>query len=103
MPKGYDSDGNRISGKGKRSSRQYNFDTASEFDLSILTKADLSELYDLVLSEGGALRFGLTLDKGALAVGIYGLGDPVTKYCRTADEFTDLLGKVYKAFKGIEE
>jgi len=103
MPKGYDSDGNRISGKGKRPTRQYNFDTASEFDLSILTKADMAELWDLVLSEGGALRFGLTLDKGALAVGVYGLGEPFTKYCRSADEFETLMGKIFKAFKGIEE
>jgi len=101
MPKGYDSNGNKMS---KAGTRKLTLRTkSSNFDTSLLAGAEVQEVLAFVLQEGGALRFGLTQDGGALALGIYGLGDPQTKYVRSADELTELLQAIYLSFKeGVE-
>lgn len=105
MPRGYDSNGNRTSGgKSYRKPRQFEFERSSEpFDVSLLQQAFVWETLELVLSEGGALRFGLSQDKGAFGLGVYGMGDTVTKYARSAEEFEKLFAAVYSAFKGSDD
>lgn len=102
MPKGYDSNGNRMGGDKRKRTLKLNTER-SEFDTRLVMRQNVFELVEFVLQEGGALRFGLTMDKGALALGIYGLGEPQTKYVRTEAEFDELLDAVYHGFKGDEE
>lgn len=89
--------------KGKRADRKIELQTGSDFNLSYITAESLLPTLEIVLSEGGALRLGLTRDGGALAVGIYGYGDPQTKYARTETEYLAIMEAVYKAFKGTAE
>lgn len=102
MPKGYDSNMNRVGGTGRKRTLKMRTER-SEFDTELLNTPTVLEVLKFVLQEGGALRFGLTMDKGALALGIYGLGEPQTKYVRTQEEFDELLDAVYHGFKGDVE
>lgn len=102
MPRGYDSDGNRT-GKGAPKRKLTLNTQRSEFNTDLLKAPQVLEVILFVMQEGGALRFGLTMDKGALALGIYGLGEPTTKYVRTQEELEELLDAVYHGFKGDVE
>lgn len=102
MPKGYDSNMNKLPGGGVKRSLQLS--TKSEdFNIELLKCDEFWAALDLCLAEGGALRFGLSRDKGALGVGIYGLDDKQTKYVRTRDELLELLEAIYRGFKGSNE
>lgn len=48
---------------------------------------------------GGALRLGYTRDGGAYAVGVYGDGDPFTKYCPPGDEIESLLRRLIETYE----
>lgn len=43
---------------------------------------------------GGAIRFGLTRDGGAYAIGVYGEGDPYTEYFHDPTECEDFLREI---------
>lgn len=104
MPRGYDSDGNRISGRGgKRPPRKFEVNIQrDEFDTELLKAGYVWETLDFVLQEGGALRFGLTRDGGAFALGVYGGDKPTTLYARTEEELKIMFETVYEAFKGSD-
>lgn len=105
MPRGYDSDGNRAGSKsGGRKARKFELDLRrEEFDVRLLRADYVWETLDLVLQEGGALRFGLTRDAGAFALGVYGGDKPETFYARTEEELQVLFKTVYDAFKGSDD
>jgi hypothetical protein len=105
MPRGYDSDGNRVSGgSSKRKARKFEIDIRrDEFDASLLKAAYVWETLEFVLQEGGALRFGLTRDGGAFALGVYGGDKPTTMYARTEEELEVMFKTVYDAFKGVDD
>lgn len=51
---------------------------------------------------GGAIRFGLTSDGGAYAIGVYGDGDkPYTEYVRPNDDIEGTLRELEAAFLDI--
>lgn len=71
------------------------------FDVESIWTDRFRAAVDLALSEGGAIRLGLTRDGGALAVGIYGLGgEPTTEYLRPSDDADAFWDELYHAFKG---
>lgn len=94
-------DGN--SKKKGRADRKYDFETEnSKFDVNLLDDPKIMATIKFVMLQGGAIRLGMTQDLGACAVGIYGAGDPVTKYVRNPSELEALFAKIYGAFGGEE-
>jgi len=72
-----------------------------QFDVRSIWTDAFREAVDIALSEGGAIRLGLTRDGGALAVGIYGIGnEPSTEYLRPSDDADAFWAELYAAFKG---
>ena len=59
---------------------------------------DLGDALEVMAPIGGALRIGLTRDGGALASGVYGLGEPYTAYIRPSDDLSLLLDELTNAF-----
>lgn len=59
--------------------------TTPKFDVSSLDSVLLHKVIYAACRAGAALRFGLTRDGGAFAVGIYGDGEPYTEYLRPDD------------------
>lgn len=89
--------------KGQRADRKYDFDTAAaKFDINLLDDPNILATIKFAMLQGGAIRLGLTQDLGALAVGIYGVGEPTTKYVRNVNELQTLFAKIYEAFGGEE-
>lgn len=52
---------------------------------------------------GGAVRFGGTRDNGALALGVYGDGDPYTEYFRDGDDCATFIEDLTNVFTGIAD
>lgn len=73
------------------------------FDTSRIFTPGNIEIIEFVMNEGGALRFGLTRDGGALNIGIYGLGEPASVFIRPNEELGEFFGQLYTAFKGSRE
>lgn len=76
-PQQADSDRQRRRGKRGRT---------EPIDWSAIKPETLHELILAVTSQGGAVRFGLSRDGTALAVGILGDGDPYTEWFRPSDD-----------------
>lgn len=75
-----------------------------QFDPTTIISEEFKAALEIALTEGGAIRLGLTRDGGALAVGIYGLGnEPSTEYLRPSDDAASFWAEVYAAFKGSNE
>jgi len=72
------------------------------FDVSTLDNATVWESIAVVIAAGGAIRLGLTRDGGALAVGIYGDGEPYTEYVRGGDDVIEFFVDVRKLFEVLE-
>lgn len=71
--------------RGKRGSGQ-------PIDWSSVTSDVIAGLVIAVTSQGGAVRFGLSRDGTALAVGILGDGEPYTEWFRPSDDVeSDLI------------
>lgn len=69
-----------------------------QFDLSGLDTGRLLTSLGIAIERGGALRIGLTRDKGALAVGVYVDGASETVYLNAEDDqaqFWDTIDAVY--------
>lgn len=69
-----------------------------QFDLSGLDTSRLLTSLGIAVERGGALRIGLTRDRGALAVGVYVDGASETVYLNEGDdqaEFWDKIDSVY--------
>jgi len=69
------------------------------FDVTNLDNATVWEAIAVVIAAGGAIRLGLTRDGGALAVGIYGDGEPYTEYVRGGDDVIEFFVDVRKLFE----
>lgn len=52
-----------------------------------------------IAKSGGAIRFGLTRDQGAYAIGIYGEGDPFTEYMHGSEDLTEFLLELIKDYR----
>lgn len=69
-----------------------------QFDLSGLDAGRLLTSLGIAIERGGALRIGLTRDRGALAVGVYVDGASETVYLNADDDqaaFWDTIDAVY--------
>lgn len=63
---------------------------------------DLKELIHYAGKAGGAIRFGMTSDGGALALGVYGDGDaPYTLYANSAEGMADHIRGLCDVFEGM--
>jgi hypothetical protein len=68
-------------------------------DWSTVDMAQVVETIGAVTKAGGALRFGLTVDGGAYAVGVYGDGpEPYTEYVRPNENIESFLNDLAVAF-----
>jgi len=68
-------------------------------DWSTVDMAQVVETIGAVTKNGGALRFGLTVDGGAYAVGVYGDGpEPYTEYVRPNEDIEAFLADLATAF-----
>jgi len=68
-------------------------------DWSTVDMAQVVETIGAVTKNGGALRFGLTVDGGAYAVGVYGDGpEPYTEYVRPNEDIESFLNDLAVAF-----
>lgn len=65
--------------RGKRGS-------SAPIDWSAIASDVIAGLVIAVTSQGGAVRFGLSRDSTALAVGILGDGEPYTEWFRPSDD-----------------
>ena len=75
-----------------------------KFDTTTIFTESFRDAIELALNEGGAIRLGLTRDGGALAVGIYGLGnEPSTEYLRPSDDLEQFWHDLYESFKGSSD
>lgn len=66
--------------------------------------ADPSKVVDLICAAtavGGAVRFGLTRDGGAYAVGIYGDGEPYTLYIRPRESIDAAIDNMCSGFQEL--
>lgn len=52
-----------------------------------------------IAKSGGAVRFGLTRDQGAFAIGIYGEGDPYTEYMHSTEDLTEFLLELVRDYR----
>jgi len=58
----------------------------------------LIDTIQTVALAGGAIRLGYTRDGGAIAIGVYGDGDPYTVYVSPRDNLADTLRAVRDGF-----
>jgi len=58
----------------------------------------LIDTIQTVALAGGAIRLGYTRDGGAIAIGVYGDGDPYTVYVSPRDSLEDILRSVRDGF-----
>lgn len=61
------------------------------------------EAIRVVSRSGGALRFGLTRDQGAFAVGIYGEDQPYTEYFHSAEDCANFLREIVRDYSDDTE
>ena len=55
-------------------------------------------LLEALVSEGGALRLGITRDGGAFALGVYLGDDYATEYVKPAEDWEDALDEIARAW-----
>lgn len=60
---------------------------------------NLWEVIVNITEQGGAIRFGLTRDGGAYAVGIYDNGEHETEYLKPGEDLRGYLEELATAFK----
>lgn len=73
------------------------------FDINTIGWESLRYALDRVTAQGGALRIGLTRDGGALAVGVYGLGEPYTDYVRPTEDPNEYFLQLGELFESLGE
>jgi len=72
-------------------------------DWRIIENVALVELIQAACETGGAIRFGVTRDGGAYALGVYGDGpDPYTLYAPTPEEMGDHITHLTDVFEAIK-
>lgn len=81
-----------------KGSRRGKHRTASIVDYNAIQSQLLLEAIRVIARSGGALRFGLTRDQGAYALGIYGEGDPYTEYMHSPEDFSELLRELIRDY-----
>lgn len=64
----------------------------------VINSKTITDLIQSATRSGGAVRFGATRDHGALALGVYGDGEPYTEYFRDPDEFDDFTQELINVF-----
>lgn len=69
------------------------------FDLDVINTAQMLEVLFMAMSEGGALRLGLTRDGGAMAVGVYIDGASETVYLNEGDDQEKFWQTLYDLFR----
>lgn len=89
--------------RGTAKTRRYMAKGSATVDLSWgeLPAEDLKELIHYAAKAGGAIRFGMTSDGGALALGVYGDGDtPYTLYANSAEGMAEHIRGLCDVFEG---
>lgn len=71
-----------------------------EFDLTRLDADMLFGALDAAIRGGGALRIGLTRDRGALAVGVYVDGASETVYLNAEDDQAEFWATIVSVYAG---
>lgn len=97
MPRGYDSNGNRTGGGRGRQLQRRNIAKYNPDDLSLDA---MWECMKAAMAAGGALRIGMTRDWGAMAIGVYGDGEPYTEYLRPGDDGAQFFNDLRTIFEG---
>jgi len=73
----------------------------AELSWGDLPAEDMKELIHYAAKAGGAVRFGMTSDGGALALGVYGDGDaPYTLYANSAEGMAEHIRGLCDVFEG---
>lgn len=67
-------------------------------DLKWLDTGLMLAVVERALISGGAVRFGLTRDGGALAVGVYGDGEYTTVYLNAKDDQTEFWQTIMESY-----
>ena len=81
----------------RRTERQ----TRSAVDVHSIDGALLIEAIEMVAANDGALRIGLSRDKGAFAFGIYGDGEPYTEYVGATEDVNVYLREFIEYFRTL--
>ena len=72
-------------------------------DWRIIENVAIVELIQAASETGGAVRFGVTRDGGAYALGVYGDGpDPYTLYAGTPEEMGEHITHLTDVFEAIK-
>lgn len=79
----------------KRSDNTVNWD--------IVSQTVITNLIESATRAGGAIRFGGTRDNGALALGVYGDGEPYTEYFRSGSELEDFAKDLINVYNGLSD
>ena len=91
--------------KNKSRARRYGGGGVKSFtaDWRIIENVAIVELIQAASETGGAVRFGVTRDGGAYALGVYGDGpDPYTLYAGSAEEMGDHITHLTDVFEAIK-
>lgn len=72
-------------------------------DLQVLDCALLLEALEVVTAAEGALRIGLSRDKGAFAFGVYGDGEPYTEYVGATEDVNDYLRQFIEYWRSLND
>lgn len=65
-----------------------------EFNLDLLPWLNICALQACLANQQGALRFGLTRDGGALALGMYRGDDYTTEYIRPTEDVAEAINEI---------
>lgn len=69
------------------------------FDTARIQTPSLLDAIGAAISNGGAIRIGLTRDGGALAIGVYVDGDSQTVYLNEDDDQNEFWHKIISVFE----
>lgn len=82
----------------RRSARREAQASRPQFDLFVIDCEGLLKCLEQVALCDGALRIGLSRDKGALAIGVYGDGEPYTDYVGAGEDVNEYFRKLGEYF-----
>lgn len=85
----------------KRQSRREGYKGRPQFDVVSIDLRAFILCLEQVTAKQGALRVGLSRDGGALAIGIYGDGDPYTEYIDSPDDTAEYFSGLAEYFANL--
>lgn len=85
----------------KRQSRRDNYRQRPAFDIMALETKSFVLCIEQIVAKQGAIRIGLSRDGGALAIGIYGDGEPYTEYIEPNADIDEYFNGLAEHFANL--